>query len=206
MKKPISIVGLVAAIAIFALIAISYFIPWWQLTVGDPALAFVNISPLNLNFSVFGTILTIPLLWAINISCLLMLLAGGIIMAIYSLTPTKPYATKLVGYGYKQPLIAVILFVVEIFGLVFSVKAFTGLDVPLTGQSIIGLPAGLAPGGVSISVKVAATFGLPFFLAIAVVVLGVAARLYHGKIVKTVNNNLPPPPPPPPQANESLST
>lgn len=201
MKKPISIIGLVTAITIFVLIAVSYFIPWWQLMVGAPALAFVNISPLNLNFSLFGDILTIPLIWAINISCLLMLLAGGIIMAIYSLAPTKPYATKLLGYGYKQPLIALILFVVEVFGLVFSVKAFTGLDIPLSGPGVIGLPAALAPSGVSVSVNVAAAFGLPFFLAIAVVVLCVAARLYHGKIVKTINNNLPPPPPP--QASES---
>jgi hypothetical protein len=202
MKKPISLIGLVAAITVFVLIAVSYFIPWWQLMVGTPALAAVNISPLNLYFSVFDTILTIPLIWAINISCLLMLLAGGIIMAIYSIAPTKPYATKLLGYGYKQPLIALILFVVEVFGLVYSVRAFTGIDIPLVGPSVVGLPAGLAPGGVSASVNVTSTFGVPFFLAIAVVVLCITARLYHGKIAKTIINNIPTPPTPP--TNESL--
>ena len=170
--------------------------------VGTPALAAVNISPLNLYFSVFDTILTIPLIWAINTSCLLMLLAGGIIMAIYSVSPSKPYATKLLGYGYKQPLIAVILFVVEVIGLVFSVRAFTGLDVPLLGPNTIGLPTGLATGGVSVSVNVAAAFGWSFFLALAVVVLCVAARLYHGKIAKTETTNVPPPPMP--AANEPL--
>ena len=159
--------------------------------VGTPALAAVNISPLNINLSLFDTILTVPLLWAINTSCLLMLLAGGIIMTIYSVAPTKPYATKLLGYGYKQPLIALILFVVEVLGLVFSVRAFTGLDVPLVGPSAIGFPAGLAPGGVSVSVNVIAMFGWPFFLAITVVVLCIIARLYHGKIAKTLINNLP---------------
>lgn len=193
MKKPISVIGLVAAITIFVLIAVSYFIPWWQLLVGTPALAVINISPLNLYFSVFGNILTIPLIWAINISCLLMLLAGGIIMTIYSVAPTKPYATKLLGYGYKQPLIAVILFVVEVLGLVFSVRAFTGLDFPLVGPGTVGLPAGLAPGGVIVNVNVAAAFGWPFILAIAVVVLCIVARLYHGKIAKTITNNLPTP-------------
>jgi len=197
MTKPISLIGLIAAITIFVLIAASYFIPWWQLMVGTPALAAVNISPLNLYFSVFDTILTIPLIWAINTSCLLMLLAGGIIMAIYSVAPSKPYATKLLGYGYKQPLIAVILFVVEVIGLVFSVRAFTGLDVPLVGPSVVGLPAGLAPGGASVSINVAAAFGWPFFLAIAAVVLCVAARLYHGKIAKTISNNIPTPSMPP---------
>jgi hypothetical protein len=197
MTKPISLIGLIAAITIFVLIAASYFIPWWQLMVGTPALAAVNISPLNLYFSVFDTILTIPLIWAINTSCLLMLLAGGIIMAIYSVSPSKPYATKLLGYGYKQPLIAVILFVVEVIGLVFSVRAFTGLDVPIVGPSVVGLPAGLAPGGASVSINVAAAFGWPFFLSIVAVVLCVAARLYHGKIAKTISNNIPIPPTPP---------
>jgi hypothetical protein len=195
-KKPISVIGLVAAITIFVLIAVSYFIPWWQLIIGTPALAAVNISPLNLNFSVFGNILTIPLIWAINTSCLLILLAGGIIMAIYSVAPTKPYAKKLLGYGYKQPLIAVILFVLEVLGLVFSVRAFTGLDVPLLGPSTIGLPTGLATGEVSVSVNVAAAFGWSFFLALAVVVLCVAARLYHGKTSKTETTNVPIPPTP----------
>jgi hypothetical protein len=163
----------------------------------------INISPLNLYFSLFDNILTIPLIWAINISCLLMLLAGGIIMTIYSVAPTKPYATKLLGYGYKQPIVAVILFVVEVFGLVFSVRAFTGLDFPLVGPGIIGLPAGLAPGGVSVTVNVAASFGWPFYLAIAVVVLCVVARLYHGKIAMPITDNLPTPPTPP-TANDPL--
>jgi hypothetical protein len=203
MTKPISIIGLVAATTIFVLITVSYFFPWWQLIVGAPALAMINISPLNLYFSLFDNILTIPLIWAINISCLLMLLAGGIIMTIYSVAPTKPYATKLLGYGYKQPIVAVILFVVEVFGLVFSVRAFTGLDFPLVGPGIIGLPAGLAPGGVSVTVNVAASFGWPFYLAIAVVVLCVVARLYHGKIAMPITDNLPTPPTPP-TANDPL--
>lgn len=96
-----------------------------------------------------------------------------------------------------------LLFVVEVLGLVFSVRAFTGLDVPLLGPNAIGFPAELAPGGVSVSVNVVAVFGWPFLLAIAVVVLCIVARLYHRKIAKTIVNNLPITPTPP--ANESLS-
>ena len=204
MRKNINTIGLVAAITIFVLIIVSYFAPWWQLIVGNPTLAAINISPLNLYLSIFDKILTIPLIWAINISCLLMLLAGGIIMTVYSLAPTKTYAPKLLGYGYKQPLIAVILFVLEVFGLVFSVRAFTGLEIPLMGPGLIALPSELAPGGVSVSVNVEASFGWPFFLAIAVVVLCITARLYHKKIAKTTVNNLPTTPTPP--AKESLTS
>jgi membrane protein implicated in regulation of membrane protease activity len=94
------------------------------------------------------------------------------------------------------------LFVLEVFGLVFSVRAFTGLEIPLMGPGLIALPSGLAPGGVSVSVNVEASFGWPFFLAIAVVVLCITARLYHRKIAKTETANVPTPPTP--AANESL--
>jgi hypothetical protein len=70
------------------------------------------------------------------------------------------------------------------------------------GSGAVGLPAGLAPGGISLSVAISAMFGWPFFLAIAVAVLCVAARIYHRKIAKTVVNSLPPPPPSP--VNESM--
>jgi hypothetical protein len=191
MIRVINIVGLTAAITTLLLIVASVFVPWWQLIVGTPAIAVVNFSPLNLNFSLFGNIITAPLIWALNMSCLLTLLAGGIIMMIYSLSPAKPYSLKLLGFGYKQPLFAIILFVVEIVGLVISVRTLTGFDFPLMGTGAVGLPAGLAPGGISVSVNVSSAFGWPFFLAIAVAVLCVAARLYHRKMAKTILNNFP---------------
>jgi len=191
--RKINALALSAGVATLVLIAASYFIPWWQLTVGNPALATVNFSPLNINFAIFDEIITVPLIWALNISCLLALLAGGLILIIYSVVPTKPYASKLLGYGYKQSLIAVILFVIEVVGLTLSVKAFTGFDFPLIGSGKVGLPAGLAPAGISISVDVSAAFLWPFYLAIAVTVLCVAARIYHRKIAKEPSTQLPPP-------------
>jgi hypothetical protein len=188
--RKINALALAAGVTTLVLIAASYFIPWWQLTVGNPALATVNFSPLNMNFALFNNIMTIPLIWALNISCLLALLAGGLILIIYSVVPTKPYASKLLGYGYKQPLLAVILFIIEIVGLTLSVKAFTGLDFPLIGAGVVGLPSVLAPGGTSISVDISAAFLWPFYLAIAVTVLCVAARLYHSKVAIVESSQL----------------
>jgi hypothetical protein len=194
--RKINALALIAGITTLVLIAASYFIPWWQLTVGNPALATVNFSPLNLNFELFNNLLTIPLILALNISCLLALLAGGLILIIYSVVPTKPYASKLIGYAYKPPLLAVVLFVIEVVGLTLSVKAFTGFNFPLIGAGTVGLPAGLAPGGISVSVNVSAAFLWPFYLAIAVTVLCVAARIYHRKITKVAPSQIPSPPSP----------
>jgi|WetSurMetagenome_2_1015567.scaffolds.fasta_scaffold10871_5 hypothetical protein len=194
--RKINALALAAGVTTLVLIAASYFIPWWQLTVGNPVLATVNFSPLNLNFALFNNIITIPLIWALNISCLLTLLAGGLILIIYSVVPTKPYASRLLGYGYKQPLIAVILFVIEVVGLTLSVKAFTGFNFPLIGAGTVGLPAGLAPAGISISVDISAAFLWPFYLAIVVTVLCIAARFYHRKIAKAISTQFPPTSPP----------
>jgi hypothetical protein len=192
--RKINALALAAGVNTLVLIAVSYFVPWWQLTIGNPTLATVNFSPLNMNFALFNNVITIPLIYALNISCLLTLLAGGLILIIYSVVPTKPYASKLLGYGYKQPPLALILFVIEVVGLTLSVKAFTGFDFPLIGVGTVGLPAGLAPAGISITVNTSAAFLWPFYLAIAVTVLCIATRLYHRKITIASSTQLPPAP------------
>jgi len=195
MPNKINIIGLVAAVSTLLLIAISVFVPWWHLTVGKPAISEVNFSPVNLNFALFGSIITVPLIWALNIASLLSLATGGITMLIYSIRPTKPYAKKLLEFGYKKPLYAVILFVIEIVGLALTVKTLAGFDFPLMGSGALQLPASMAPNGISISVSITSGFEWPFYFAIIVVALCAAARLYHRKTV-TPTINLPIPPPP----------
>jgi hypothetical protein len=196
-------VALVAAILTFVLIVVSVFVPWWQFSVGSPSFVTVNFSPVNFNFMFFNTLLTVPLIWAINIACLLTLLAGGIALLIYAVLPTKSYATHLLGFGYKKPLYAFILFLVELIVLYFSATLLSGLSFPLVGSSVLSLPSFLIPGGTSVTVAVSAAFGWTFYLAIAVIVLCILARLYHNKAVAqpatqvnlTAPANLPPPPP-----------
>jgi len=115
-------------------------------------------------------------------------------MLIYSVKPNKPYSNKLLSFGYKKPLWAVVIFVVSMFVMSFLVQRFSGFVFPLMGSSSLSLPQGMAPDGVSISVAVSAAFGWPFYLAIVVAALCVAARIYHRKMA--VDQTLPPPPPP----------
>jgi hypothetical protein len=205
LPKPFNFVALVAGILTFVLIAASVFVPWWQLTVGTPVIATVNFSPVNFNFSLFNTLLTVPLIWALNLACLLTLLAGGTGLLAYSFLSTKPYAKPVLGFGYKKPLYAFILFIVELLILYFSVSMLTGTGFPLMGSGALGLPSGFIPGGISISVDVSAAFGWTFYLSIVVVALCIGARVYHKRIANvlkaTVNQNnptnLPTPPPPP---------
>ena len=121
---------------------------------------------------------------------LLSLLSGGIIMVIYSVMSAKPYSKRLLAFAYNKPLYAVVLFVVELVALALLAKSFAGIDFPLMGSAIIQLPQTITHG-TNFSVPASGALEWPFYFAIAAAVLCVAARLYHGKLTKTI---LPPPP------------
>ncbi len=178
----IDVIALIAGISTLLLIAISVFVPWWQFTVGKPMIAQVNFSPVNFNLTLLGNSIAIPLIWATNLACFLTLASGGIIMLIYSLKPNESYSKKLLGFGYKQPLFAVIFFVIELIGLTILAQSLGGFAVPLNGVGALQIPQSMIPGnGVNVSVGVAAAFEWPFFLAIIVAGLCVTTRLYHPK-------------------------
>lgn len=207
MPRQVNIVALVAGVLSLVLVGVSWFFPWWQLTVGNPgpqAISTVNFSPVNFNFSLFSTLLTVPLIWALNIASLLTLLAGGVALVAYAVMPQKSYSKQVLGFGYKKPLYALILFVIELLVVYFSATLLTGLSFPLSGSGVLALPASLAPGGVSVSVAVSTAFGWTFFFAIVVAALCIAARFYHRKIgakpatpVDLASSQYLPPPPPP---------
>lgn len=201
MAGKINYIALAAGILTLVLIAVSIFVPWWQFTVGDPAIAQVGLSPVTYNVALFGSILTMPLIYALTLGSMLTLVAGGIIMLIYSVYPNKSYSKQLLGFGYKKPLYAVILFAVALLGLYFSATYLGGMNVPISGSGTMGLPQAIGDVGVGVSVKVNSSLNWPFYLAIVVAALCIAARLYHRKVEEkpaTQVNLVAPPPPPPP--------
>ena len=173
--------GLAGGITIILLIAISLFVPWWQLTVGDSLIA-ANVSPLYTNFELIGNSFTIPLIWAINLASILYLTAGGIVMLIYSIKPTKSYSKRLLGFSYRKPLYFVVFFVIGLVALTLIIQTMFNLSVPLMGSNEIALPSNMTQG-VNISVLVSAGFLWPFWLAVVSAGLCIAARLYHKRIV-----------------------
>ena len=105
MMQKINFIALAAGISSLLLIAISVFVPWWQFSAGSPANFQINFSPVNVNLTHSGASIAIPLVLALNIACLLTLLAGGITLTIYALKPTKSYSKQLLGFGYKKPIL-----------------------------------------------------------------------------------------------------
>jgi hypothetical protein len=63
-----------------------------------------------------------------------------------------------------------------------SAKYLGGMDVPISGTGTIGLPEAIGDVGVGVSIAVSSSLNWPFYLAIAVAALCIAARIYHRKI------------------------
>ena len=101
-------------------------------------------------------------------------------MLVYSLIPTKPYAKDLLSYAYRKPLYMVILYIVGLLVTMYITQAAIGVGVPLSGSSIITIPASLTMGA-NISVAISSTFQWPFWLAIVTAGLSLTARIFHAK-------------------------
>jgi len=183
--QKINFIALAAGISTLLLIALSLFVPWWQFTALKPANVQVNFSPVNLNLTVAGSTVAIPLIIALNISCLLILLAGGLTLLIYAVKPTQPYSKRLLGFGYKQPLMVLVIFIIEIMTIPIMMQAIGGLNLPINGAATVIVPQKFSSNNASTSLSVSAAFEWPFYFAIIVSGLSIAARIYHRKISKT---------------------
>src|SRR3972149_11458669 len=148
--------GLAGGVTIIVLIIVSLFSPWWQITVGED-LVKATVSPVNTNFNFLGNAFAIPLLWALNLSSLLALVASGIAMLVCSIMPTKSYSKHLLGFAYKKPLFILLSFVIVLFSLTQIIQAMFGLNIPMTGSATATLPESMTYGA-TIAVLISAGF------------------------------------------------
>jgi hypothetical protein len=183
--------GLGGAAATLVLIVVSMLVPWWQLRVGDALIA-ANVSPMYTNFDLMGNSFTLPALLAVNLSCILLSLVGGILMLIYSIRPTKPYAKTLLNFSFLTPLFFIVIFVIALLALTFLIQMMFSLSFPLVGAANVQLPSNTAQG-VNVSVQLTAEFLWPFYLAVASAVLCFGARIYHKRILPPTSTAAPTP-------------
>jgi len=227
MKAKINWFGLVGGIITLLVVLASLYIPWWQITVRavgetiEGELVKAGFSSLNTNISILGENLTVPpLLWAANLTALLLLATSGAIMILYSLMPAKPYSKHLLGYAYKKPLFSVIFFTIPLVAIPLIVQTFLDVQIPVSGTATIALPTGLIGTGISIGFLVSTGFLWPFWLLIVGAGFCIAARIYHRKFTPSTTppevkptdsapapaspQPAPPPPPPTPQPQETI--
>lgn len=178
--------GLAAGVITLIVLAVSLYLPWWQLTIGDNLIK-VNASPIYTNFGVFGDQFTVPIIWVLNLISILTFTASGLIMLIYSLIPTKPYAKHLLGFAYRKPLWAVLGFVIGLVAIILIAGNF-GVHLPINGSAMItvSLPSSLS-NGATVTALVSGSLEISFWLAIAAAALCIGARFFHGRFAKILD-------------------
>jgi hypothetical protein len=181
MQSKINYFGLAGGIATIVLVAVSVFVPWWVLSVGQ-GLVKANVSPVYTDFNIVGNAFTVPLLLAMNVASVLFMTAGGVAILAYSVLPSKSYAKRLLGFGYSKPLFSLVVFVVLLVALQQILRMTVNLNVPLFGSATSVLPQSIT-SGTTVTLLMQAEFQWPFYLAIASAGLCLAARFYHKKIV-----------------------
>jgi len=174
--------GLAGGVSVLCLIVISFFVPWWQLVVGNN-LMITNVSPLNTNFDLFGNSVSVPLIVALNIGTLISLSAGGVLMLVYSVRPLGVYSSRLLGFSYKKPLYSVVFFLAGLMVTVAVVGSLFDISVPLLGSQTSTLPTEYTEG-VTMRVLMSAGFQWPFLLAVTAAGLCIGARIYHQKVIE----------------------
>ena len=174
--------GVAGGVSVFCLIVVSFFVPWWQLVVGDNLMT-TSVSPLNTNFNLFGNAVRVPLVVALNIAGLISLSAGGILMLVYSVRPLGVHSSRLLGFSYKKPLYSVVFFLAGLSVTVAVVGSLFSISVPLFGSQISTLPAEYTEG-VTLRILMNAGFQWPFLLAITAAGLCIGAKVYHQKVIE----------------------
>lgn len=177
--KKINWLGIASGVTatILLVVSVAYAAPWWQLSIAE-GLGRVDVSPLDINAQLLGIHVEIPILWYLTLSGKLILLATIVALFAYSIFPEKKYAKNLLGYGYKRPLIMVIVLIVILIILTALVGLILPIKVPFLGTETTTLTF----EGAKVSISISAGFTWVFWLAIITAALAIAARLYHGKI------------------------
>ena len=195
-QKNVNWIGLSSGILLIAVILLSLNYPWWQLRVGD--FGYANISPLHTDFSLLGMTFLIPILKAVNISCLLLLSISAALMIVYSVSPTKTYSKQLLCWSYKKPVVLLITFISGIVALSlltsFLAQQYAHIDftLPIMGTTVIQVPSELLGGlqGVQIGLTVSGAFQWTFYLALAATLLCITARYFHSKLDANATHEL----------------
>jgi hypothetical protein len=183
MQTKMNWVGIAGGVTTIGLIIISLFSPWWHIIVGEHLIE-ASVSPLSTNLNFLGSTFTIPLLWALNLMCLLSLVASGIAMLVYSIIPTNPHSKHLLGFAYKKPLFTLLLFIIALFALTQTINAIFSINVPLIGSATATLPETMTYGA-TLNVIISAEFQWPFWVGAVAAGLCITAKLYHKRITTT---------------------
>ncbi len=183
--------GLVAGVLMLLL---PFLGPWWRATVGTGAMD-VALSPFDYSISLLGQPISSTLVGYFLLAAKLSVIIGGVLMIAGSVGAKRWWGRRLVRFG-----------AMKVFWMVIGLIALLLLGAFFLESILPNLISGMVEGGTmqfnvpyvegaaisTIQIGDAATITAPitaslteiFWVAILVAALGIAARIYHRRLVK----------------------
>jgi len=188
---PVNWFGLVAGVLMLLL---PFLGPWWRATVGTGAME-VALSPFDYSISLLGQPISSTLVGYFLLAAKLSVIIGGVLMIAGSVGAKRWWGRRLVRFG-----------AMKVFWMVIGLIALLLLGAFFLESILPNLMSGMVEGGTmqfnvpyvegvatsTIQMGDAATITAPitaslteiFWVAILVAALGIAARIYHRRLVK----------------------
>lgn len=169
---------------------------WWQAEVGSGAME-LAFSPFYYHVSFLEQTLSSPLVSFFILAAQLTIIIGGVLMITGSIATDQWWGKKLMRFGAMKVFWFLIMLIALLLLGAFFVNNFlpnmlsgmagggggmtTQLQVPyIMGSSTSTIQA----SGATISAPISTSLTPMFWVAVLTAGLGIAARIYHGRLVK----------------------
>lgn len=167
---------------------------WWQMEVGIEAVK-LELSPFYYHMSILEQPLTSPLIGYLILAAKLTVIVGGVLMIIGSLITGRWWGRKLMRFGAMKVLwflvMLLILLVVGAFFLNNFLPSMIGgaeRNLEIQIPYIIGTSNSIIQSeNVDLVAPTRASLTPSFWTAVLTASLGIAARIYHGKVERIEN-------------------
>lgn len=182
------------------MLVIPFLGPWLSAEVGTGALR-VAFSPFHYEVFFAGQELTSSLVTFLILAAKLTLMIGGALAIAGSVFPKRWWGKKLVEWGGMKIILSVVFFIVIIvLGTFLTNRFLPGIITSLIDADAsmqFGLPYLMGTGQATITAENAVTISAPvtisltpaFWLSVGTVILGIGARIYHGRLLENLNES-----------------
>ncbi len=192
-RLSINFLGIVAGML---MIMLPFLGPWWIARVGEGAME-IALSPFDISITLLGQPIQSDLVDLGLLATKIAMIVTGVLLIIGSLSSRSWWSKHLVRLGVMKPFWAVVGLIVllvisailinnVLHHVISNFVEVSGVTMEFQVPYIIGRSTTtIDVGGIAtITAPIQLSLTTPFYAAIAVSVLGIAARIYHRRFKK----------------------
>lgn len=157
--------------------------PWWTLTGGQEGMQTFSaeVSPFNVAVEVLGKPVTVPILPYLTLAARLSVILAAATILAGSLLANRPWSKPMMSV---MGMVLPILFICGLFIGLSLAKSYVGVDLPLTGESVLSYSIPYGEFNIATETPATAALTIEYWIALAAGILSVLARILQGKITR----------------------